>query len=77
MMKSLIVAFVTFLGLAAFTSDANAIVSAREVYRAGCAQPPRHRCSPRPLPLLSPRSGCPSLPWGCWPASLLATALQY
>jgi hypothetical protein len=36
MMKTLIVAFVAFLGLAAFTSDANAVVCARGVYRAGC-----------------------------------------
>jgi hypothetical protein len=39
MMKSLIVAFVAFLGLAAFTSDANAVVCARGVYRAGCVGP--------------------------------------
>jgi hypothetical protein len=39
MMKTLIVAFVAFLGLAAFTSDANAVVCARGVYRAGCVGP--------------------------------------
>ncbi len=38
-MKLLIAAFVTILGLAAFVSDADAVVCARGVYRAGCAGP--------------------------------------
>lgn len=39
MMKFLIVAFVTFLGLASFVPEADAVVCARGVYRSGCAGP--------------------------------------
>jgi hypothetical protein len=39
MIKSLAVAALAFIGLAAFTADANAFVCARGVYRAGCVGP--------------------------------------
>jgi hypothetical protein len=36
MMKSLILALVTFAAITAFVPEANAVVCARGVYRAGC-----------------------------------------
>ncbi len=38
-MKALLLVLATFLGVAAFVSEANAAVCARGVYRAGCAGP--------------------------------------
>ena len=38
-MKALLLVLATFLGVAAFVSEANAVVCAKGVYRAGCAGP--------------------------------------
>ena len=38
-MKALLLVLATFLGVAAFVSEASAVVCARGVYRAGCAGP--------------------------------------
>lgn len=39
MIKYLVLALMAFAGVAAFTPDANAVVCARGVYRAGCVGP--------------------------------------